>query len=657
MSHTRPSPAARLRLEQLEDREVPAVIPGFSESVFASGLVLPTAMAVAPDGRIFVAEKGGNLRVVQNGTVLATPFTTLSVNTVSERGLIGVALDPNFAANGFVYVYYTTNATTPVNRVSRFVANPLDPNVAIGSEQILLTDIPSTNGNHNGGALVFGADGTLLIGAGDAGVSSNAQSFTTLAGKVLRINPDGSIPTDNPFVGAGGGTRTEIYAAGLRNPFTMAIQPGTSQFGIGRLFINDVGQSSFEEINEGAPGANYGWPSTEGPNPPNVAGVTYPIYSYAHGTGSLQGDSIAGGAFYNPTTASFPSNYVGDYIFGDFVRSRIFVRDATSGTVSTLAPQTAGAGVVDIDVLPDGSVLYLSLNTGTVYKISAETPPTANSQVVAAGSGQGAFPAVIAYNPDGSAKFVAATFPVYAGVRVATGDVNGDGVEDVIATSGPGGPPVVTVYDGRSGQAINAFFAIDNRLRTGLSVTAGDLDGDGRAEIIVGTASAASFVAVLDGMTGQVTKSFFAFPGYSGGVNLASGDVDGDGRADIIVGTATGISAVAVFSGKDGTQLRQFLAFGTAPLGANVGFAGGEILVGTASGPPVVAVYGSGGQLRTFFVAGSAAIPGGARVSGNAGQIVVGVGPAVLTYDRPTATLLRARLAFDNLALGNVFVG
>src|SRR4029079_2585063 len=100
-----------------EDRETPAVIAGFSESVFVAGLTQPTAMALAPDGRVFVAEKGGTLRVVQNGTVLANPFLTVGVNTASERGLIGVALDPNFAAHRFVYVYYNTSADTPVHSV------------------------------------------------------------------------------------------------------------------------------------------------------------------------------------------------------------------------------------------------------------------------------------------------------------------------------------------------------------------------------------------------------------------------------------------------------------------------------------------------------------------------------------------------------------
>ncbi|HKB35342.1 MAG TPA: PQQ-dependent sugar dehydrogenase, partial [Gemmataceae bacterium] len=255
------APRFRPICEELEGRIVPTtLVPGFVERPFASGLTQPTAMEFAPDGRLFVAEKGGTVRVItSNGTLLPTPFLTVAVNTFSERGLDGITFDPNFASNHFVYIYYTTNASTPVNRVSRFTVSTTDPNVAqAGSEKVLLDNIPSTNGNHNGGALHFGIDGKLYIGVGESGVPSNAQMLNTLAGKILRINADGSIPSNNPFVNTPG-ARGEIWALGFRNPFTFAVQPGT-----GRIFVNDVGEGSWEEIDDLVKGGNYGWNTTEG---------------------------------------------------------------------------------------------------------------------------------------------------------------------------------------------------------------------------------------------------------------------------------------------------------------------------------------------------------------------------------------------------------
>src|SRR5207248_379900 len=172
-----------------------ATLPsGFVETTVASGIVSPTAMAIAPNGRIFVCSQTGALRVIKNGVLLATPFVTLSVNSVGERGLLGVAFDPNFTLNHYIYLYYTVPATPIHNRVSRFRANG---DVAVsGSETVLLELSPlSTATNHNGGAIHFGADGKLYIAAGDNAKGSNSQNLSNLLGKILRINPDGSIPT------------------------------------------------------------------------------------------------------------------------------------------------------------------------------------------------------------------------------------------------------------------------------------------------------------------------------------------------------------------------------------------------------------------------------------------------------------------------------
>lgn len=240
------------------DPSVAATVPaGFDDTLIASGLNRPTAMALAPDGRLFVCEQGGTLRVIKNGALLSTPFLSVTVNSVGERGLLGVTLDPNFATNKFVYVYYTATTPTIHNRVSRFTAAG---DVALtGSETIILELETLVATNHNGGAIHFGLDGKLFVAVGENAVGSNAQTLNNRLGKMLRINSDGSIPTDNPFFGTASGANRAIWALGLRNPFTFAVEPLS-----GDLFINDVGANAWEEINPGVAGGNYGWPTTEG---------------------------------------------------------------------------------------------------------------------------------------------------------------------------------------------------------------------------------------------------------------------------------------------------------------------------------------------------------------------------------------------------------
>src|SRR6187455_1146011 len=280
-----------------------ATLPtGFTESQVVTGLSNPTAMAFAPDGRLFVCLQGGQLRVVKNNALLPTPFLSVTVNSSGERGLLGVTFDPQFATNNFVYVYYT--ATTPAihNRVSRFTANG---DVAVAGSEVVLFDLNNLSSatNHNGGAMHFGPDGKLYISVGENANSANSQTLANLLGKMLRLNADGTIPDDNPFVGTATGLSRAIWAMGLRNPFTFAFQPGS-----GRMFINDVGENSFEEINDGIAGSNYGWPQREGATgttPTGPGTVRDPFYTYAHGSGTFQGLAITGGAFYNPTTPQF----------------------------------------------------------------------------------------------------------------------------------------------------------------------------------------------------------------------------------------------------------------------------------------------------------------------------------------------------------------
>ena len=362
----------RLVFEQLEDRRaISTLLDGFSESLVAGGLARPTAFEIAPDGRILVAEQGGTLRVIENGTLLPTPFLNVAVNSSGERGLLGVAVDPAFASNHFVYVYYTTASSPIHNRVSRFTAE--GDVVQAGSETVLLElDNLSTATNHNGGAIHFGTDGKLYIGVGENANPSNSQTLNNRLGKMLRINADGSIPQDNPFFATAAGQNRAIWALGLRNPFTFAVQPVT-----GRIFINDVGQNTSEEINDGLAGGNYGWPNTEGiANDPRYQN---PLFAYSHGNSNTTGCAIAGGAFYNPAGVQFPAEYVGDYFFADYCSGWIRRYDAAGDSASQFATDVAPLPV-DLRVDDAGGLYYLSRGTGAttggVYKIAYSPGPT-----------------------------------------------------------------------------------------------------------------------------------------------------------------------------------------------------------------------------------------------------------------------------------------
>ncbi len=349
-----------------------ATLPANFTETAITGLSAPTAMAIAPDGRIFVCQQGGALRVIKNGALLPQPFMTLVVDPAGERGLLGIAFDPNFASNNFLYVYYTVPFEPRHNRVSRFTAN--GDVVVPGSETIILElNNLTLASNHNGGALHFGPDGKLYIATGENATTSNSQTLNNMLGKILRINSNGTIPSDNPFFNKATGNNRSIWAFGLRNPFTFAFQPGT-----GRMFINDVGQSAWEEINDGIAGSNYGWPETEGSttNP----SFRSPLFAYNHGNGPTTGCAITGGTFYNPPVTQFPSSFVGKFFFADLCSGWIRVFDPATGTAS---PFASGISLpVDLKVGSDGSLYYLSIGSGAVFRVRF-TPPVVPAPLIA----------------------------------------------------------------------------------------------------------------------------------------------------------------------------------------------------------------------------------------------------------------------------------
>ena len=280
---------------------------GFHAALVATGLSGATAFEVAPDGRIFVCEQTGTLRVVKQDKLLAEPFVKLPVDATWERGLIGVTVMPDFPKSPYVFVCYVAAKPFPHHVVSRFTArgDVAEP----GSERILFEGDDQTKlggtvpAGHQGGAIHFGTDGKLYIAIGDQTAGRPAQDLNSLLGKLLRINTDGSIPSDNPFVAKTAGKYRAIWALGLRNPFSFAVQPES-----GRIFINDVGGIA-EEINEGVAGANYGWPTVEH-GPTADARFRAPIHHYPTAC-------ICGGTF-APKDLAWPKEYRGQYFFGDF---------------------------------------------------------------------------------------------------------------------------------------------------------------------------------------------------------------------------------------------------------------------------------------------------------------------------------------------------
>lgn len=401
--------AARLATELLEPRLALTTLPaGFTETLITtnSNLSSPTAMEISPTGQIWVLEQSGNVKLVRNDGTTHTAID-LVVDSAGERGLLGIAFAPDYDGAGpntdYVYLYYTTpraGATDPANNlVSRFTitgAGTTTP--TLGSELIIRALPPEdednnlmTDGdtNHNGGAIHFGPDGKLYVAVGDHNYDTSPQSshvsqvLTSPFGKMLRINADGTNPTDNPFYdGSSTNARGAIWALGLRNPYTFAIHPTS-----GRIFINDVGEGAWEEINDGFAAANYGWAGSTSPlwegfesSPPPWANYRDPVMAYDHSNSAPtpSGVDITGGVFY-PSGGQFGGAYSGKYFFADAGANFIRIFDpANPGTVGTPDTSTAFAsnmstfGPVDLKVDASGRLYYLARG-GEVYRIQG--PP------------------------------------------------------------------------------------------------------------------------------------------------------------------------------------------------------------------------------------------------------------------------------------------
>ena len=380
--------------------------PNFVSDTVIIGLNEPTNMVFTPDGRMLIIERAGTIWVVPPGgtAVNPTPVVTLpSVNTADERGLLGITLDPNFASNGFFYVFYT-NAGSRRNQVSRLTM--VGNTASLATEQVIWQNDDNADIWHQGGDLHFGPDGYLYISVGDHLNSLSAQDLGSYNGKILRLTRDGVAPTDNPFYDGSGPNLDAIWARGLRNPFRFAIDSTT-----GRVIIGDVGEGTTEEVDIGAPGANYGWPTCEGSC--STSGMTNPIYSYPHANHDA---SITGGFVYRGS--QFPADYQGDFFFGDYAQNWIkrLEFDASGGlsAVRNFEPPDGSldgpyGDIVALQQGPDGSLWYVDTgpfendNAGAIRRIrnvNANQPPSA---IASANPTSGPAPLTVGFSSAGSA--------------------------------------------------------------------------------------------------------------------------------------------------------------------------------------------------------------------------------------------------------------
>lgn len=368
-----------------------AVLPGAASGAALVPLA-PTAAwssdpihATAPPGdpRLFVAERGGGVRVVANGVLQPTPFLTVpNVDTTGERGLLSIAFAPDYATSGFFYAFAVQNGTGGAVRILQYQRSDVDPNLADPTYERIVLEVPHASDDiHYGGQIAFGPDDFLYVTIGEAGVPANAQDKSNLLGKVLRIDPIPGggyvIPPSNPFAGlGGGGTREEIYALGLRNPYRASFAPD------GDLIVPDVGSKFWEEVNTGnLAGANLGWPICEGACTPSQPGLADPFFQYGNdandpGPEATTGCAIVGG---HVVRDQLLGELYGRYLYGDLCRSDMRTIDLG---VAGGDPRPAGLTIPSGSLLgfgeDSGCGIYV-MTTGTAYRVAMSPSGSASS--------------------------------------------------------------------------------------------------------------------------------------------------------------------------------------------------------------------------------------------------------------------------------------
>ena len=346
-------------------------------SVVVGGLRSPLDVADAGDGsgRIFVAEQAGRIRIVRDGTLVARPFLDITDRIASggERGLLGIAFHPGYPADPRIFVDYTDQAGNTV--VSSFRVSAGDPDAADPESEAVILQVDQPFANHNGGGIHFGPDGMLYIALGDGGSGGdpqgNGQRLDTLLAKILRIDVSGNnayaVPPDNPFL-ATAGAKPEIWLTGLRNPWRFSFDGPT-----GDLWIGDVGQSAWEEIDvarRGAGGLNFGWNVMEGfhcfkpSNGCDKTGLTLPVAEYGHDLGC----AVIGGVVVRDARQG---RLDGGYLFGDACSDNLWLMDPTGdGRREPVLVERMGRSLSSIDAIDDGTVYATALGSGELLRIS-----------------------------------------------------------------------------------------------------------------------------------------------------------------------------------------------------------------------------------------------------------------------------------------------